>query len=94
MMAFSLVACGEYNHSSPNNSRQKQQSTTPSQNVLTVIIEGESVNLNDEEEAGKPVINENIIPITITVGETIITATLDNSKTSQELIDSLPKRFL
>ncbi len=80
-LSLSLAACGSNNNVTTNSTRQAEQSATPSVSTqaATKVDDGST---NDQKAAGKK--------IRITVGETVLTATSNNSKTTQEFIELLP----
>lgn len=76
MMVLSLAGCG----SNLKESVEPKAETT-----------GKEDNRNTVSNADNNVQKESNIPITLTVGETVITAALNNSKTSQDFIKTLPR---
>ena len=77
-MAFSLVGCGNQNAGSNNQSMENTNAATKVEKATT----------GGSDIATRVI--ENGTAITLTIGDTVIPATLNNSTSSKELISRLP----
>ena len=86
------ASSGGENSSAPENSVSASASTPPVENTADPSVGGDEVSSqapeSGEAESGDPIVpsgneTENTIPITVTIGDTVYAATLENSETVQ-----------
>ena len=86
------ASSGGENSSAPENSVSASASTSPVENTADPSVGGDEVPSqapeSSEAESGDPIVpsgneTENTIPITVTIGDTVYAATLENSETVQ-----------
>jgi hypothetical protein len=96
VLLISIIGCAQQNQENDNNS-EAASNNPPQDQISSALgesnqaeVEDDRSYINNEEQKDDPIANEKTTPINITVGTTVITASLDNSKTSQDFVESLP----